>query len=97
MSGIVTRPTGDNEIEFDFIHTITCKRIRRKVRTKGYIAEMIVKVLEDMFRKENSSMTFKDFKERTEIDPLFYPCADEVIRICEILFSIISMMWNKQI
>lgn len=85
MDSVKTRPVANshNEMEFDFIHPHTNKRVRRKIKITPSNAEMVCKLL-DVIIEHNHTL---DEIQRTIFeDPLYMDSADFFIKTCKTLY-----------
>ena len=88
MSNIITRLVGTDrdEVEFDFNHPVTGKRVRRKVKAPSYITDKVVEILESYVINDSHRITVDDLERYIRNDVQFNEHVDEILDACKILF-----------
>lgn len=85
MDLVKTRPVANSqsEMEFDYIHPITSKRVRRKIKITPSNAEMVCKLLDTVIEH---NQTLDEIQRTLFEDPLYMDSADLFIKTCKTLY-----------
>lgn len=85
MDFVKTRPVANspNEMEFDYIHPITNKRVRRKLKITSSHAEMVCKLLNTILE---NNQTLDEIQRTLFEDPLYMDSANLFINACRTLY-----------
>ena len=85
MDLVKTRPVANSpsEMEFDYIHPATSKRVRRKIKITPSNAEMVCKLLNTIIE---NNQTLDEIQRTLFEDPLYMESADLFIKACRILY-----------
>lgn len=85
MDFIKTRPVANSqsEMEFDYIHPVTHKRVRRKMKITPSNAEMVCKLLDTVIEQ---NQTLDEMQRKLFEDPLYGETADFFIKTCKTLY-----------
>lgn len=85
MNLVKTRPVANSptEMEFDYIHPVTRKRVRRKQKMKPFQAEMVCKLLDSIIE---NNQTLDELQRTLSQDPLYMESSDLFIRACKDLY-----------
>lgn len=85
MDLVKTRPVAHSpsEMEFDYIHPVTNKRVRRKMKITPSNAEMVCKLLNTIIK---NNQTLDEIQRTLFEDPLYMDSADLFIKACRTLY-----------
>lgn len=85
MDLVKTRPVANSpsEMEFDYIHPVTSKRVRRKIKITPSNAEMVCKLLNTIIE---NNQTLDEIQRTLFEDPLYMDSADLFIKSCRTLY-----------